>query len=95
MHRGAVVLTLRVPSERGELVGYEARETRDVVDLRRIAGHPAADFFQPIYSTGEGAKRATRAAAAPPDTTRQAASRCQRAGSTSSPPRSGWPCRRT
>lgn len=41
-HRGAVVLTLSVPSTQGELIGYEARETRDVIDMNNIGGHNPA-----------------------------------------------------
>ena len=64
-HRGAVVLSLSVPSEKGALVGYEARETRDVIDMNNIGGHDPAAFFTPIYSLGDQRLCVRRPHAAP------------------------------
>lgn len=55
LHRGAVVLSLRVPSENSkELCGYEAKHTNEVVDLSKIGKHERDDFFRPICSSGKG-----------------------------------------
>lgn len=54
LHRGAVVLSLRIPSNSKELAGYEAKHTNEVVDLSRIGKHERDDFFRPIRCDGKG-----------------------------------------
>ena len=54
LHRGAVVLSLSIPSNSKELAGYEAKHTNEVVDLSRIGKHERDDFFRPIRCDGKG-----------------------------------------
>ena len=54
LHRGAVVLSLSIPSNSKELAGYEAKHTNEVVNLSNIGKHERDDFFRPIRCDGKG-----------------------------------------
>lgn len=53
VHRGAVVLSLNVPSNVNELAGFEARTTSEVVDLSSVGTHDPKSFFRPIMGNGK------------------------------------------
>eukprot|EP00466_Bigelowiella_natans_P013307 jgi/Bigna1/88578/estExt_fgenesh1_pg.C_340058 len=52
LHNGMIILGIRVPRTHGEIIGYEAISTSDVVDLKRVSGHSHEDFFRPISYYG-------------------------------------------
>ena len=62
LHRGALVLSLRVPPpsacDFGTLAGFEALPTNEVVDLSRKNGHPASRFFKQIKAKAVGGQGA-------------------------------------
>jgi dCTP deaminase len=47
-YKSCLVLSLRVPTTPGVLVGFEAVATHDVIDLGLIAGHSASRYFRPL-----------------------------------------------
>jgi len=48
LHRGAVVLSLRVPEDVKEIAGYEAKPTSEVLNLSEPGTHDHETFFKPI-----------------------------------------------
>ena len=47
-YKNCLVLSLRVPTTPGVLVGFEAVATHDVIDLAMVDGHNASAFFRPM-----------------------------------------------
>ena len=47
-YKNCLVLSLRVPTTPGVLVGFEAVATHDVIDLALVDGHNASAFFRPM-----------------------------------------------
>jgi len=52
LHKGALVLSVCIPTDHALLAGYEAIATEEVIDLTRVGSHDPRKFFRPVYSHG-------------------------------------------
>jgi dCTP deaminase len=52
--REGVVLRVDLSGAGHEIVGYRAIKNSDVIDISRVAGYAAEDFWEPIYARPDG-----------------------------------------
>ncbi len=51
--RDGLIVHVGLSGEAGEIVGYRAIKNSDVIDVDRVAGYAAADFWEPIVSRAD------------------------------------------